>query len=154
MLVKFFDDSSLAVIQDATDDLIKNFAGLSIKKTSSKKVDFFKSCVFLDEFGFDVNMDPSRGWPSHDSPAIVESPTAKAGLQTDIGEHCTLTQYLYFASTIGGSNGRKQSIADSHEWHKALEFPIACRIFQNINIVSSSILGSKPNKLLLTRISV
>ncbi|KAI8991929.1 hypothetical protein BDF20DRAFT_811207 [Mycotypha africana] len=47
--------------------------------------DFLKSCVFLEEFGFDVNMDPSRGWPFHGSPAIVESPTAKAGLQTDIG---------------------------------------------------------------------
>lgn len=33
-LVKFFDDSSLATIQDATDDLIKNFAGLNIKKSS------------------------------------------------------------------------------------------------------------------------
>jgi transposase len=99
-LVKFFDDSSLATIQDATDDLIKNFAGLNIKKSrvaefmkeeynlsikgvshhpkarncdttllvravwveewTKKGMDFLKKCVFLDEFGFDVNMHRSK----------------------------------------------------------------------------------------------
>ncbi|KAI8877729.1 hypothetical protein K501DRAFT_337233 [Backusella circina FSU 941] len=85
---------SLAAIQDATDDLIKNFAGLNIKK--SRVAEFMKeecnlnikgSCVFLDEFGFDVNMHRSRGWPARGSPAIVESPTAKAELQIVIGDY-------------------------------------------------------------------
>ncbi|EIE88315.1 hypothetical protein RO3G_13026 [Rhizopus delemar RA 99-880] len=84
-LIKFFDEDVSATIQDATEDLIKSFAGLEIKK--SRVAEFMKEeCnLSLKVSGFDINMRRSRGWSAKGSAAIVETPSTKANSQTVVG---------------------------------------------------------------------
>jgi hypothetical protein len=97
------------------DDLIKNFTGLEIKKSRvaefmkeeprlkfkavschpnarnwreillKKGTGFLENSVLLDKSGFDINMHRSRGQSSRGKPAINQTASIRANLQTVVG---------------------------------------------------------------------
>lgn len=55
-----------------------------VEEWLQKGLHFMQNCVFL-EAGFDINMRHSRGWSRRDTPAIIESPSARCVSHTIIG---------------------------------------------------------------------
>lgn len=48
-------------------------------------MDFTKNCVFIDEFGFDINMRRRRAWPRKATEAVIPTVSIRVVSHTVIG---------------------------------------------------------------------
>lgn len=56
-----------------------------VETWSKTNMDYTKSCIFIDESSFDINMKPPTARPARGTPAIVTSPSARAISHTILG---------------------------------------------------------------------
>lgn len=56
-----------------------------VETRSKTNMDYTKSCIFIDESAFDINMKPPTARSARGTPAIVTSPSARAISHTILG---------------------------------------------------------------------